>query len=81
MLIKFVRYQQLETRKESFDMSSFNPVPIKLIGYCETCGFPIYAPDFVRIDHVTINHLKEQINIYKCIHCKKEVKEEDLIPF
>lgn len=62
-------------------MTNFNPVPIKLIGYCDSCGFPIYATDFVRIDWFSIDNLKEQATVYKCIHCKKESREEDLIPF
>jgi hypothetical protein len=58
----------------------FNPVPIKLIGHC-FCGYPIYATDYLRIEHITVNHLKEQVPVYKCIHCKKEIIETDMIPF
>lgn len=55
--------------------------PIQTIGYHIDCGLPIYPNDHVRIESELVNRQKESINIYRCIVCKCEIKETDLIPF
>jgi hypothetical protein len=53
-----------------------------LIGYHEDCGKPIYSNDFKRFESILDNgRSKESIPIYKCLHCSREVKLDDLIPF
>ena len=44
-----------------------------LVGYCENCCLSVYESDMIRTEN--------QTKIYKCIHCKEEVNENELIPF
>jgi len=57
---------------------------MNVIGYHSTCGYPIYPSDFVKMEWILIpdnKYTKEPINTYKCIKCKVNVREDELIPF
>jgi hypothetical protein len=65
-------------------MSPFNIPKMSVVGYHSECGFPIYPSDFIKMEWVSVPELratKESINIYKCIKCKINVREDELIPF
>lgn len=53
-----------------------------LVGYHIDCGKPIYSNDFKYFkSEIDNDRTKENIPVYKCLHCSKEVKLDDLIPF
>lgn len=54
---------------------------VELIGYCNNCGKSIYPADFIRTDVTYDKGTKEVAKIYRCLHCKEEVSEDELIPF
>ena len=52
-----------------------------LIGFHADCGKPIYSNDFKRFESILEDRTKEHVPVYRCLHCSKEVKQDDLIPF
>lgn len=55
------------------------PGPINiLVGYCANCGKSIYENDCVLITNMANG---TGIKVYRCISCKQEVNENELIPF
>lgn len=60
------------------DMNEITPIPGKtwvIVGSCPKCGIVIFDRDLVVIDSV------RNTPIYRCLTCKQEYNDNELIPF
>jgi len=53
----------------------------EFIGYHTDCDGKIWGSDFIRFEEIPGNRQGERVRIFKCIRCKVEVREDELIPF
>jgi hypothetical protein len=68
-------------KKDIMSDNNITPIPGPvniMIGYCPNCGLsPVYEADRIRIESLSPNN----IDIYRCIHCKQEFNGSEAIPF
>lgn len=57
------------------------PSKNELVGYCPKCGVATYSGDFIRFESSSDRTGSEKTAVYKCIRCKKESQDDELIPF
>jgi hypothetical protein len=57
-------------------MKEITPIPARtniIAGYCPNCGLVVYDTDVIQY--------WPSGKVYRCIHCKQEINESELIPF
>lgn len=58
-------------------IDEFNSSKVKEVGFCPNCGKAVYPSDELR----DIDTFPKNLKIFKCISCKQECNEDELVPF